>query len=308
MNRFLPLVAAAAALRPLVELHRCGDYVVVDKPPGLCMAGVAAAYPGARSVHQLDKPTSGCLALALHGDAAREAHHAFRSRAVAKTYAAVVDGHVDVDALPAGPAPDLAAPPRERALPAYAFYERAQKALRRRRGGARSPAEAALEATPWSEAKRRPRLREPFDAEAAADAARAAAADDAARARASLGVYRLPDGALVVDAPVLDDGSSFAVDAGAPRGRRSVTVARVEARGALGGRPCTRLAVETLTGRRHQIRAHLALAGHPIAGDRTYGGSPAARLMLHATSLRLLDLDVAAPDTFPALRLDVGEA
>lgn len=134
------------------------------------------------------------------------------------------------------------------------------------------------------------------------------AADDAARARASLGVYRLPDGALVVDAPVLDDGSSFAVDAGAPRGRRSVTVARVEARGALGGRPCTRLAVETLTGRRHQIRAHLALAGHPIAGDRTYGGSPAARLMLHATSLRLLDLDVAAPDAFPALRSDVGEA
>ena len=67
MNRFLPLVAAAAALRPLVELHRCGDYVVVDKPPGLCMDGVAAAYPGARFVHQLDKPTSGCLALALHG-------------------------------------------------------------------------------------------------------------------------------------------------------------------------------------------------------------------------------------------------
>lgn len=37
-----------------------------------------------------------------------------------------------------------------------------------------------------------------------------------------------------------------------------------------------------LTGRTHQIRIHLAESGHPVAGDRVYGASPASRLFLHA--------------------------
>jgi RluA family pseudouridine synthase len=51
------------------------------------------------------------------------------------------------------------------------------------------------------------------------------------------------------------------------------------------------LEVTPLTGRRHQIRAHLYSIGHPILGDTTYGdvrpvgGAP--RLMLHATELVL---------------------
>lgn len=53
----------------------------------------------------------------------------------------------------------------------------------------------------------------------------------------------------------------------------------------------TLLEVEPLTGRRHQIRAHLYSLGHPILGDRRYGekrpvgGAP--RLMLHALSLSI---------------------
>lgn len=42
---------------------------------------------------------------------------------------------------------------------------------------------------------------------------------------------------------------------------------------------------EIKTGRTHQIRIHLASIGHPVAGDRRYGGPPAARLMLHAWKL-----------------------
>lgn len=36
------------------------------------------------------------------------------------------------------------------------------------------------------------------------------------------------------------------------------------------------------TGRTHQLRVHMSMLGHPILGDRKYGGSPAKRLMLHA--------------------------
>jgi 23S rRNA pseudouridine1911/1915/1917 synthase len=42
---------------------------------------------------------------------------------------------------------------------------------------------------------------------------------------------------------------------------------------------------EIRTGRTHQIRIHLASIGHPVIGDRRYGGKSAPRLMLHAWKL-----------------------
>jgi 23S rRNA pseudouridine1911/1915/1917 synthase len=44
-----------------------------------------------------------------------------------------------------------------------------------------------------------------------------------------------------------------------------------------------------LTGRKHQVRAHLAHVGLPVLGDPTYGGraSGVPRLMLHAWRLGL---------------------
>jgi len=53
----------------------------------------------------------------------------------------------------------------------------------------------------------------------------------------------------------------------------------------------TRLALEPLTGRSHQLRVHLLAIGHPILGDRFYAPEAvvlaAPRLCLHAASLSL---------------------
>ena len=52
----------------------------------------------------------------------------------------------------------------------------------------------------------------------------------------------------------------------------------------------TMLEVELDTGRKNQIRVHMADMGHPIAGDRKYGARPASihRLALHAQTLRFV--------------------
>lgn len=50
----------------------------------------------------------------------------------------------------------------------------------------------------------------------------------------------------------------------------------------------TRVSLEPVTGRTHQLRVHLQAIGHPIVGDALYGppdGAP--RLMLHACALGL---------------------
>ena len=47
------------------------------------------------------------------------------------------------------------------------------------------------------------------------------------------------------------------------------------------------LQCELRTGRKHQIRRHLAEAGSPIAGDRHYGGELAPRLLLYSVELHV---------------------
>jgi 23S rRNA pseudouridine1911/1915/1917 synthase len=78
-------------------------------------------------------------------------------------------------------------------------------------------------------------------------------------------------------------------------GRAAITIARpIGAPASAGcglvpaeaGAPSSRVEVEIKTGRTHQIRIHLASIGHPVAGDRRYGGSKAERLMLHAWKLQ----------------------
>lgn len=56
-------------------------------------------------------------------------------------------------------------------------------------------------------------------------------------------------------------------------------------------RETTRLLLRPLTGRSHQLRAHMQWLGHPIVGDQLYAntgmdGRSSERLLLHATTLR----------------------
>ena len=50
----------------------------------------------------------------------------------------------------------------------------------------------------------------------------------------------------------------------------------------------SRVELEPITGRTHQLRVHMAAIGHPILGDALYGdASSAPRLLLHASTLSL---------------------
>jgi tRNA pseudouridine32 synthase/23S rRNA pseudouridine746 synthase len=73
----------------------------------------------------------------------------------------------------------------------------------------------------------------------------------------------------------------------ASTGRPSTTRWRVLARGS----DSTRVELEPVTGRTHQLRVHLQAVGHPILGDALYAPADvqdrAVRLMLHATALHL---------------------
>lgn len=64
----------------------------------------------------------------------------------------------------------------------------------------------------------------------------------------------------------------------------------------------TRLALEPVTGRTHQLRVHLQAIGHPILGDVLYAPPQvqalASRLLLHATALQLTDPATGEPLSF----------
>lgn len=100
----------------------------------------------------------------------------------------------------------------------------------------------------------------------------------------------MPDDAGEIDLPLATDWPRR------PRqmvchqlGKPSLTRYRVLARDAAANR--TRVRLEPVTGRSHQLRVHLLACGHPIVGDPLYG-DPALqaawpRLMLHASALSL---------------------
>jgi 23S rRNA pseudouridine1911/1915/1917 synthase len=88
-----------------------------------------------------------------------------------------------------------------------------------------------------------------------------------------------PSDALEVTLPIGAAGRKMRVDP--VHGRPARTHVRVLGR----GNDRALVEAELATGRTHQIRVHLAAIGHPIAGDRLYGGSSQSRLALHAAAL-----------------------
>lgn len=110
-----------------------------------------------------------------------------------------------------------------------------------------------------------------------------------------------------------------------PAGRPALTTYRVLA----AKPPIALVELQPRTGRTHQLRVHLATAGHPIVGDDLYGGPrhhgvrdaalcrrlAPPRPLLHAWRLSVtlswsgepLRLLAAPPEDFRALRDDLGE-
>jgi tRNA pseudouridine32 synthase/23S rRNA pseudouridine746 synthase len=105
----------------------------------------------------------------------------------------------------------------------------------------------------------------------------------------------------VIDLPIrkdLDDPPRQIVDHA--RGRPSITNWRLIQRQA----DRSRLELEPLTGRSHQLRLHLKAIGHPVLGDDLYAPPEVVamtdRLMLHATSLTLIHPTTARLMSFEA--------
>ena len=68
------------------------------------------------------------------------------------------------------------------------------------------------------------------------------------------------------------------------RGKPALTRWRVLSRDTEAQR--TRVELEPVTGRSHQLRLHMASLGHPIVGDVLYGAETAQRVCLHARKLQ----------------------
>jgi 23S rRNA pseudouridine1911/1915/1917 synthase len=99
---------------------------------------------------------------------------------------------------------------------------------------------------------------------------------------------------LVMTGPLGDDEASPVAIKACVRadGAAAETHASVRARWTRDGRPYTLLEVTPRTGRKHQIRVHLAAAGFPIVGDKLYGDDE--QRYLRFVSRAMTDDDVRA--------------
>ncbi|MBC7436460.1 MAG: RNA pseudouridine synthase, partial [Bdellovibrionales bacterium] len=110
-----------------------------------------------------------------------------------------------------------------------------------------------------------------------------------------------PDGWAVINLPIIVDWPNRPLRIiDAAMGKPSVTRWRVLSHDEAAR--TTRLELEPVTGRSHQLRVHLKALGHPILGDTLYADARvqarAPRLLLHASSLSLAHPENQEPPTF----------
>lgn len=95
----------------------------------------------------------------------------------------------------------------------------------------------------------------------------------------------------LVDAPLICDWERRPLQMVDPAiGKPSLTQYRPDPDQAGVPSGCTRLCLEPVTGRSHQLRVHMMHIGHPMLGDALYAPAPVAalspRLFLHAMELK----------------------
>jgi tRNA pseudouridine32 synthase/23S rRNA pseudouridine746 synthase len=95
-----------------------------------------------------------------------------------------------------------------------------------------------------------------------------------------------------IDLPLLTDWPNRPLQKVDAMGKPSLTRWRVLAHERdTAGQPQTRLELEPVTGRSHQLRVHLQALGHPILGDALYAPpdiqARSPRLLLHASAITL---------------------
>ena len=233
--------------------------LVVNKPAGLlavpgrgadkrdCLsARIQKEFTDTLIVHRLDMATSGLMVFARGAEMQRHLSSLFQKRLIAKRYVAVVAGNLE--------------PANIQSSTSLALLQRE---------GERShllPLGEGWEGG-WGE----------VDLPIVADwPNRPLRKIDAELGKHSLTRYRML-------------GYGKFVQASMPHGEREMArnycTVRAEASKHEQGFEITRLELEPVTGRTHQLRVHMAAIGHPIVGDALYGGHAADRLLLHASML-----------------------
>lgn len=105
------------------------------------------------------------------------------------------------------------------------------------------------------------------------------------------------DGEIDLPLTRIDGQNKTIVDS---QGKPSLTVYKVIAR----RNDATLLQATPVTGRTHQIRAHLSAIGHPICGDTLYGAQLTERIALHCQKLHFIHpytqqtVEISAPIEF----------
>ena len=92
----------------------------------------------------------------------------------------------------------------------------------------------------------------------------------------------VPASPLLAKSPISRRGDRYVAGGSGAAGQPAETRFRVVERGST----TTVVEAEPVTGRTHQIRVHAAWQGFPVLGDGLYGGSPHARVCLHACEVR----------------------